>query len=55
LEPALQELGAEAGPRQALMCRHMAIVQKAEIRNATPTLERGHAEVTSPITRLKSN
>ena len=55
LEPALEELGAEAGPRQALMGRHMAVVQKAEIRNATPALERGHAEVTSPITRVKSN
>ena len=55
LEPALEELGAETGPRQALMCRHMAIVQKAEIRNATPAPERGHAEVTSPITRVKSN
>jgi hypothetical protein len=55
LEPALEELGAETGPRQALMCRHMAIVQKAEIRNAAPALERGHAEVTSPITRVKIN
>ena len=55
LEPALEELGAETGPRQALMCRHMAIVQKVEIRDATPALERGHAEVTFPITRVKSN
>jgi len=55
LEPVLEELGAEAGPRQALMGRHMAIVQKADIRNATPALERGHAEATSPITRVKSN
>ncbi|MFC2055217.1 hypothetical protein ACFLV7_13125 [Chloroflexota bacterium] len=55
LESALEELGAEAGPRQALMGRHMAIVQKAEIRNATSALDRGHAEATSPITRLKSN
>ena len=55
LEPALEELGAEAGPRQALMGRHMATVQKVEIRNATPDLESGHAKVTSPITRLKNN
>jgi hypothetical protein len=55
LESALEELGAEAGPRQALMGRHMAIVQKAEIRNATSALDRGHAEATSPITRLNSN
>jgi hypothetical protein len=51
LEPALEDLGAEAGPRQAVMVRHLAVPAKAERKFTLPSLERGHPEVSAPFTR----
>ena len=51
LEPSLEDLGAEAGPRQAVMVRHLAVPAKAERLFALRGLERGHPEVSAPITR----
>lgn len=47
----LEELGFEAGPQQAVMVKHMAFTQKAEIRNALAALEGGQPEITAPISR----
>ena len=60
LEPALEELGAEAGPRQAVMVKHLAIPQKVAQTFALPALEGRHPEVTTPfaqseIAQRKSN
>lgn len=55
LEHTLEELGMNAGPRQAVMVKHMAIAQKADLRNALPALERGQPEITTPITHSESN
>ncbi len=55
LEPALEDLGAEAGPRQAVMVKRLAVLQKAARLIALPGLEGGHPEVTAPITQSKSN
>jgi len=55
LEPALEDLGAEAGPRQAVMVRHLAVPAKAERMFALPGLERGQPEVSAPITRRISH
>jgi hypothetical protein len=55
LEHTLEELGLTEGPRQAVMVKHMAITQKAGIRNALPALEGGQPEITTPITRSESN
>jgi hypothetical protein len=54
LETTLEELGSQAGPRQAVMVKHMAAAQKADLRNALPALE-GQPEITAPITRSESN
>jgi hypothetical protein len=51
LDPAIEDLGAEAGPRQAVMVRHLAIRQKYARKYLLPALERGHPEVSAPITR----
>jgi hypothetical protein len=51
LETAIEELGAEAGPRQALMVKHLAIAQKSARAFALPALEGGHPEISAPITR----
>jgi hypothetical protein len=49
LESALEEKGARAGHRQAVMVKHLAIPQKAVRSYALPALEGGHPEVTAPI------
>ncbi len=51
LEPVLQELGAEPGPRQAMMVKHLAIPKKALRSITLPALDGGQPEVTAPITR----
>jgi hypothetical protein len=54
LEPAIEDLGAEAGPRQAVMAKHLAIPQKAVRMFALPALEGGHPEISAPIARSES-
>jgi hypothetical protein len=54
LEPAIEDLGAEAGPRQAVMVKHMAIPQKAARAFTLPALEGGHPEISAPIARSES-
>jgi len=55
LEPAIEDLGAEPGPRQAVMVKHLAIQQKAVRVFSLPALEGGHAEVSAPIVRTEIN
>jgi hypothetical protein len=54
LEPLIEDLGAEAGPRQAVMVRHLAVAQKAVRAFALPALEGGQPEITAPIVRSES-
>lgn len=49
LEPAIDELGAEPGPRQAIMVKHLAVPQKALRPFALPVLEGGHSEPSAPL------
>jgi len=49
LESAVEELGAEAGPRQAVMVKHLAVPQKAPLVYALPALDSGQPEITAPI------
>lgn len=51
VEQALDKVGAEAGPRQAVMVRHLAVLQKNMRVYVYHALERGHPEVSAPITR----
>jgi len=51
LETAIEDLGAEASPRQAVMVKHLMVPQKAVRTFNLPALEGGHAEVTAPIAR----
>jgi hypothetical protein len=53
LETALEELGAESSPRQAVMVKHLAITQKAIRAFSLPALEGGHAEVSVPFARVE--
>jgi hypothetical protein len=54
LEPAMEEIGAKAGPRQAVMVKHLAVPQKAVRAYVLPALEGGHPEATAPIVRSQS-
>ena len=53
LEPALEELGAEVGVRQAVMVKHLGKMQKVARLQGVPALETGHPEVTTPIANMK--
>ncbi len=55
LEPALEDLGAEPGPRQAVMVKRLAVMQKAARLLTLPALEGRQPEVTASITQTKSN
>ena len=49
LEPAMEEMGGEPGPRQAMMVKHLAVAQKAARAFTLPALEGGHPEASAPI------
>jgi len=49
LEVAMEDLGAEPGPRQAVMVKHLAIPQKALRHLALPAIEGGRPEISAPI------
>jgi len=53
LESFLEKIGAEPGPIQAIMVKHLAISQKATKVYEIPALERGTPEVTASIRRLE--
>jgi hypothetical protein len=55
LEATVEALGAQAGPRQALMVRHLAGRQKAEQSFALSALDGGSPEISAPIVRSESN
>lgn len=49
IEQALEDLGAEASPRQAVMVRRLAVTNKVRPSLKIPAIERGRAEPTTPI------
>ena len=49
LELAIDELGGQAGPRQAVMARQLATPQRVERMFALPALEGGPAEAPAPL------
>jgi hypothetical protein len=49
LEPAIEELGAYPGPRQAVMVKHLAIAKRVVSSFAMKRLEGGQPEITAPI------
>jgi len=54
LETAIEDLGAEAGPRQAVMAKQLVSQQKAARAFAIPALESGQPEITAPVAQLGS-
>jgi len=54
LEPALEEMDASAGSQQAVMVKHLAIMQKVLQPVTVPALDAGRPEITTPIVRSES-
>jgi hypothetical protein len=54
LESALEELGGETGPRQALMVKHLAILQRVTQTLQIPAFEKGQAKHSPASTVLHS-
>ena len=54
LEPWIEELGGEAGQRQAVMVRQLVVQQKVARAFSLPALESGQAEVTAPMVHLEN-
>jgi len=55
LEPAIENLGADPGPLQAVMVKYLAVPQKAARMFALPALEGGHSEVSAPMGMVGSS
>jgi hypothetical protein len=55
LEPAIENLGADPGPLQAVMVKYLAVPQKAARMFALPALEGGHPEVSAPMGMVGSS
>ena len=49
LDPALEELGAQPGPSQAVLVKHLAVSQKADLAYEIPAIEGRQPEITAPI------
>lgn len=55
LESAVEDIGADAGPRQAVLVKRLAVMQKQERTLVVPNLERGQREASAPMTNSKSS
>jgi hypothetical protein len=55
LEPAIEDLGGNPGPRQAIMVKHLAVPQKALRPYAIPALEGGQTEAPAPFAHSKAH
>jgi hypothetical protein len=55
LEAAIEDSGAEAGPLQAVMVKHLAVSKKVARKFALRSLEGGQPEVTAPLARSENN
>ncbi len=53
LEPFLESLGADAGPQQAVMVKHLSVAQRAVQPLTLPVMESGQAEVSAPFANME--
>jgi len=55
LEAAIQALGAQPGPQQAVMVRHLTVARALKQAYKLPAINGTRAEPTAPITRIERN
>lgn len=53
LESAVEDMGGEPGPSQAVLVKHLAVPQKALRSFSLPALEGGQPEITAPFARTQ--
>ncbi len=54
LEPALEELGGEPTPDQAVMVKHLAVAKKVAPSFGLLSMESGRGEISAPLARTES-
>jgi hypothetical protein len=54
LEAAIEDMGAEAGPRQAVLAKQLAAPKKVRQLFALPALEGGQPEISTPMARVEA-
>ncbi|MCS7249030.1 MAG: hypothetical protein NZ840_12435 [Anaerolineales bacterium] len=54
LETILESLGAEAGPHQAVMVKHLSVTRRAVQSLALPLLESGQPEISAPFVNMEN-
>ncbi len=52
LEPAIKDLGAQPGPQQAVMVRHLTVTRQIKQAYTLPAINGTRAEPTAPISRM---
>lgn len=55
LEAAMEELGAQSGPRQAVIVRRLSAARRAVVPHALPVLEGKQAEPTVPVVPISNS
>jgi hypothetical protein len=55
LESAIESMGAQPGPQQAVMVRHMAATRRVSQSNPLPAINGTRAETTAPIARIEES
>lgn len=55
LESAIESMGAQPGPQQAVMVRHMAAIRRVSQSNPLPAINGTRAETTAPIARIEES
>lgn len=53
LETAIEALGAQPGPQQAVMVRHLTVARRVKQSYPLPAINGSHAEPTAPIARIE--
>jgi hypothetical protein len=55
LESAVEALGAQPGPRQAVMVRHLTLTQRVKQAYPVSAIKNSHAEPTAPIAQIEES
>jgi hypothetical protein len=53
LETAIEAIGAKPGPQQAIMVRHLTIVDRVKQTNQLPVINGKHVEPTAPVAQIE--
>jgi hypothetical protein len=55
LESTFEAIGAQPGPRQAVMVRHLTLAQRVKQGYPVPAIKNTHIEPTAPIAHIEDS